>query len=256
MRLEGKIAIITGGASGLGEAMAIRFAEEGAKVSIVDVDKAGGERAVEAISAAGGTASFSAADISNADGARAAVLTTVDRYGGLDVLVNNAGISAATIEDSWSVGEEEWDRMMAVNLKGVYLCSKYAIPEIKKRGGGAIVNTASIAGTVAVGGSHYAASKGAVVMITKTLAVELARDNIRVNAVGPGFMITPMSTGVRNGMNEAEQKARLEGFAANVPAGRCGEPVEVANTALFLASDEASYVTGQLICVDGGFTAV
>lgn len=256
MRLAGKIAIITGGGSGLGAAMATRFAEEGASVSIVDVDKAGGERTVETILGTGGTASFTAADISNADGARAAVLTSVDRYGGLDILVNNAGIAASTTEDSWGVGEEEWDRTIAVNLKGVYLCSKYAIPEIKKRGGGAIVNTASIAGTIAVGGTHYTASKGGVVMITKSLAVELARDNIRVNAVGPGFMNTPMSSGVRDGMTKAEQKARLEGFAANVPAGRCGEPVEVANTALFLASDEASYVTGQLICVDGGFTAV
>lgn len=256
MRLEGKVAIVTGGGSGLGEAIAIRFAEEGAVVSIVDVDQAGGERVVAAISAAGSTASFTAADISNAEGARAAVLTTVDRYGGLDILVNNAGLAAQTLEDSWNVGEEEWDRLIAVNLKGVYMCGKYAIPEIKKRGGGAIVNIASISGTIAVGGVHYTASKGGVVMITKSLAVELARDNIRVNAVGPGFMITPMSTGVRDGMNEAEQKARIEGFAANIPAGRCGEPVEVANTALFLASDEASYVTGQLICVDGGFTAV
>jgi NAD(P)-dependent dehydrogenase (short-subunit alcohol dehydrogenase family) len=236
--------------------MSIRFAEEGASVSIVDVDQAGGERVVEAIMAAGGTASFTAADISNADGARAAVLTTVDRYGALDILVNNAGIAARTLENSWNVGEEEWDRVIAVNLKGVYLCSKFAIPEMKKRGGGAIVNTSSVAGTVAVGGAHYTASKGGVVMVTKMLAVELARDNIRVNAIGPGFMNTPMASGVRDGMNETEQKARLEGFGALVPVGRCGEPIEVANTALFLASDEASYVTGQLICVDGGFTAV
>jgi len=256
MRLEGKIAIITGGGSGMGESMAIRFAEEGAKVSIIDVDTAGGERVVAAITAAGGTASFTAADISTADGARTAVRTSVDRYGGLDILANNAGIAASTVENSWNVREEEWDRTIAVNLKGVYLCSKYAIPEIKKRGGGAIVNTASISSTVAVGGAHYTASKGGVVMLTKSLAVELARDNIRVNAIGPGFMNTPMASGVRDGMNEAEQKARLEGFAAHVPAGRCGEPIEVANTALFLASDEASYVTGQLICVDGGFTSV
>ena len=226
------------------------------KIAFVDIDAAGGKRVEAAIKAAGGTASFERVDISNREGARAAVLTAVDRFGGLDVLVNNAAIAAQTVEGSWDVSEDEWDRMIAVNLKGVYLCSKYGIPEIKKRGGGAIVNTASIAGTVGIGGAHYSASKGGVVMFTKMLALELAAESIRVNAVGPGFMITPMSTGERDGLNEAEQKERIAGFAAHVPAGRCGEPVEVANTALFLASDEASYVTGQLICVDGGFTAM
>ena len=256
MRLAEKVAIVTGGGSGLGEAIATRFAEEGARVSVIDVDKAGGERVVSRILENGGTASFTAADISRAEGARSAVLTSVDRYGGLDVLVNNAGVAAATIEESWAVEEEEWDHVIRVNLKGVHLCSKFAIPEIKKRGGGAIVNMSSIAGKVSVGGGHYTASKGGVLMLTRTLAVELARDNIRVNAIGPGFMVTPMSTGERDGLSEAEQKVRIESFAVNIPAGRCGEPADIANAALFFASDEASYVTGQLLCVDGGFTAV
>jgi NAD(P)-dependent dehydrogenase (short-subunit alcohol dehydrogenase family) len=256
MRLAGKVAMVTGGGSGLGEAIALRFAEEGARISIIDVDKVGGERVVSQIVERGGMACFTAADISCTEGARSAVLATIDGHGGLDVLVNNAGLAATTIEESWNVEEDEWDRLIGVNLKGVHLCSKFAIPEIKKRGSGAIVNIASIAGIVSVGGGHYTASKGAVVMLTKTLAVELAPDDIRVNAIGPGFMITPMSTGERDGLSEAEQKVRIESFGELVPAGRCGQPVEVANVALFLASDEASYVTGQLLCVDGGFTAI
>lgn len=255
-RFEGKVVLVTGGGSGMGEATAVRMAEEGAIVSLVDVDAAGGERVVGAIGEAGGSASFTRADISTADGARLAVSTTVERHAGLDVLVNNAGVATPQNEDSWNTDEQEWDRVIGVNLKGVYLVTKYAVPELKKRGGGAIVVTASIASQVACAGACYTASKGGVALYAKTVAVELAKQNIRVNAVGPGYMLTPMTTGERDGLGPAQQKERLDAMAASIPAGRCGEPVEVANAILFLASDEASYITGQLLCVDGGYTAV
>ncbi len=255
-RFEERVALVTGGGSGMGESIATRFAEEGAVVSVIDRDAKGGERVVDAITQAGGQASFTQADISTADGARLAVSTTVDRHGGLDILVNNAGIATRYGERSWDMQEEHWDAVIDVNLKGVYLCTKYGVPELLKRGGGAIVNTASIASEVVCAGANYTASKGGVCMFTKTIAVELAKQNVRVNAVGPGYMITPMATGEREGLSPAEQKQRLDGMAANIPFGRCGEPVEVANAVLFLASDEASYITGQLLCVDGGYTAV
>jgi NAD(P)-dependent dehydrogenase (short-subunit alcohol dehydrogenase family) len=255
-RFEGKVVLVTGGGSGMGEATARRMAEEGATVSVIDLDAGGGERVVEAIGLAGGAASFTQADISTADGARLAVSTTVERHGGLDVLVNNAGVATAQVEDSWDTDEAEWDRVLGVNLKGVYLCTKFAVPELLKRGGGAIVVTASIASQVACAAAAYTASKGGVALYTKTIAVELARQNIRVNAVGPGYIVTPMTTGEREGLSPVDQKERLDAMAANIPAGRCGDPVEVANAILFLASDEASYITGQLLCVDGGYTAV
>lgn len=255
-RFEGKVVLVTGGGSGMGEATALRMAEEGAIVSLIDVDAAGGERVVDAIGQAGGEASFTQADISTAEGARLAVSTTVERHGGLDVLVNNAGVATAQIDDSWDTDEAEWDRVLGVNLKGVYLCTKFAVPELLKRGGGAIVVTASIASEVVCAAAPYTASKGGVALYAKTIAVELARQNIRVNAVGPGYMITPMTTGERDGLSPGEQKERLDAMAAKIPAGRCGDPVEVADAILFLASDEASYITGQLLCVDGGYTAV
>ncbi|MCH2173757.1 SDR family oxidoreductase [Myxococcota bacterium] len=255
MRFSGRRVMVTGAGSGMGEATAKRFAEEGASVSLVDVDKAGLERVTAEISEGGGVAASIHADIASTDGAEGAIRASVDRFGGLDVLVNNAGVSTMA-DPSWKASEEEWDRVLSVNLKGVFLCSKYAIPEIKKAGGGAIVNTASIAAEVSCAGAAYTASKGGVAMLTRTLAVELAQEGVRVNAVGPGFMITPMSTGERQGANEEQIQARLDGFASRVPMGRCGLAVEVANAILFLASDEASYITGQHLCVDGGFTAV
>lgn len=255
-RFQGKVALVTGGGSGMGEATAIRLAEEGAAVSIADLDAAGGERVAAAIRDAGGSASFAQADIATSEGARLAVARTVEQHGGLDVLVANAGVSTPQRDDSWDVDEAEWDRVIGVNLRGPYLCAKYAIPELRKRGGGAIVVNASIASQVVCAAAPYTASKGGVALLAKTLAVELAREGIRVNAVGPGYMLTPMTTGEREGLSEVEQKERLEQMAANVPAGRMGRPVEVANAIVFLASEEASYITGQLLCVDGGVTAV
>ena len=255
-RFEDRVVLVTGGGSGMGESTAVRMAEEGAVVSVVDLDEAGGERVVRAIGDAGGRASFTRADISTADGARLAVSTTVDRHGGLDVLVANAGIAPSMGADSWDADESEWDRVMAVNLKGVYLCTKFAVPELRRRGRGAVVVTASIASEVVCAPASYMASKGGAALFAKTAAVELAPEGIRVNAVGPGFMLTPMTSGEREGLTPVESKERLEAMAARIPAGRCGEPVEVANAILFLASDEASYITGQLLCVDGGYTAV
>jgi NAD(P)-dependent dehydrogenase (short-subunit alcohol dehydrogenase family) len=255
-RFGGRVVLVTGGGSGMGEATAMRMAEEGATVSVVDVDAVGGERVVRAIGEAGGKASFTQADVATADGARIAIHTTVERHGGLDVLVANAGVSSPQNDASWDTDEAEWDRVLDVNLKGVFLCVKFAVPELRKRGGGAVVVTASIASQVVCATVPYMASKGGVALFAKTVAVELAREGIRVNAVGPGYMLTPMTTGERDGLSPVEQKQRLDAMAARIPAGRCGEAVEVANAILFLASDEASYISRQLLCVDGGYTAV
>ncbi|MCE2391230.1 MAG: SDR family oxidoreductase [Proteobacteria bacterium] len=255
-RLAGKIALVTGGGSGMGESIAKRFAEEGAEVCVADLDAEGAERVASAIAEAGGHASFARADVSTSEGAELAVRATVERHGGLDVLVNNAGIALGPQQDTWDASEEHWDAVLGVNLKGVYLCSKFGIPELLARGGGAIVNTASIASEVVCAPANYMASKGGVHMLTRTLAIELAGRGIRVNAVGPGLMMTPMSSGQREGFTPEQTRERYEQWSKQVPLGRCGEPVEVANAVVFLASDEASYITGQLLLVDGGYTAV
>ena len=247
MRLAGKVAIITGGASGMGAEECRIFAREGAKVIIADIleDEA---RKVEAeIAEAGGEAAFIRLDVTSEADWQRAVDDAVQRYGRLDVLVNNAGIGGS--HSAESLNAERWDAFMNINAKGVFLGMLYAIPAMKESGGGSIVNISSISGIVGQEAVHmgYNASKGAVRTVTKSAAVQYAQDGIRVNSVHPGLM-PPMRT-------TALSSDRRSEMMANVPMRRAGRTEEVGNAVLFLASDEASYITGAELVVDGGFTA-
>ena len=248
MRLEGKVALITGAAHGMGAEEARLFAREGAKVVIADIREDDARKVEAAISEAGGESMVIMLDVSQEDQWQTSVAAIVARFGRLDILVNNAGISGSGERDSGST--EAWDRLMDINAKSVFLGMKHAIPEMEKNGGGAIVNISSISGFVGQEAIHpgYNASKGAVRLVTKAAAVQHARSGIRVNSVHPG-MLPPMLTSFQAG-----DPAR-EAMNAAVPMGREGEPIEVANAVLFLASDEASYITGTELIVDGGFTA-
>lgn len=249
MRLEGKVALITGGANGMGAEEAKLFAREGAKVAIADLREEDGKKVEAEIAEAGGQATFVALDVSKEDQWERAVAQVVAKFGKLDILVNNAGISGSAEKDLGST--DAWDRLMDINAKGVFLGMKHAIPEMEKAGGGAIVNISSISGFVGQSYIHpgYNASKGAVRLVTKAAAVQHAKSNIRVNSVHPGSMPAMLTSGVRG--DGGSQEARL----AAIPMGREGRPIEVANAVLFLASDEASYITGTELLVDGGFTA-
>jgi len=247
MRLSDKVAIVTGAASGMGAATARLFAREGAKVIVADVLEAEGKQVADKIGAA---ARFVKLDVTSETEWDAAVKAAVSAFGKLDVLVNNAGISGTIDPDMLS--SAAWDKVMAVNAKGVFLGMKYAIPEMKKAGGGAIVNISSISGFVGQSGVHmaYNASKGAVRIMTKTAAVQFAADGIRVNSVHPG-MLPPMRSS--KGSADPEWRARM---IRAVPMKREGRVEEVAHAVLFLVSDEASYITGTELVVDGGYLAV
>ncbi len=248
MRLEGKVAIITGGANGMGAEECRIFAREGAKVVIADILEAEGKQVEAEIAEAGGDAVFARLDVTSEDDWQTAVDAAVARYGKLDVLVNNAGIGMGNTPDNLRV--EDWDALMNINAKGVFLGMKYAIPQMQKAGGGSIVNISSISGIVGQKAVHmgYNASKGAVRLVTKSAAVQYAQDGIRVNSVHPGLM-PPMLTSAAN-----TPGIRSE-MLAGVPMGRTGRREEVGYAALFLASDEASYITGAELVVDGGWTA-
>jgi NAD(P)-dependent dehydrogenase (short-subunit alcohol dehydrogenase family) len=250
MRLENKVALITGGASGMGASMARIFAREGAKVVVADMLEAEGKEIAAEITRANGSAIFQKLDVSSEAEWRAAIDATLAAYGKLDILVNDAGISGSAEEDLF--GSAAWDKIMAVNATGTFLGMKLAIPEMKKAGGGSIVNISSISGVTGQRGIHvaYNASKGAVRTLTKAAAVQHGRDNIRVNSVHPG-LLPPMRTSGRTA-DPAVRAKMLEG----VPLRRDGRVEEVANAVLFLASDEASYITGVELYVDGGFLAV
>ena len=249
MRLDNKVAIVTGAASGMGESEAKLFASEGAKVIIADVLEQEGRKIEAEISETGGVALFLHLDVTDENQWREVVATTVSRFGKLDILVNNAGISGSSDPDAMST--EAWDSLMDINAKGVFLGIKHAIPEMLKVGNGAIVNISSISGMVGQEYTHmgYNASKGAVRILTKSAAVQHAKNGIRVNSVHPGIM-PPMRTSKRT----ADPEVRKQ-MLASVPMGREGRREEVANAVLFLASDEASYITGTELVVDGGFTA-
>ena len=249
MRLEGKVAIITGGAHGMGAEEARLFAREGAKVVIADIREEDGHKVEAEIAEAGGEAAFVLLDVSKEDQWEQAVGQAVAKFGKLDILVNNAGIGGSGETDFTST--ESWDRLMDINAKGVFLGMKHAIPEMEKAGGGAIVNISSISGMVGQTYVHpgYNASKGAVRLVTKAMAVQHAKSGIRVNSVHPGSMPPMLTSGLRG--DGGREEARM----AAIPMGREGRPIEVANAVLFLASDNASYITGAELMVDGGFTA-
>jgi NAD(P)-dependent dehydrogenase (short-subunit alcohol dehydrogenase family) len=248
MRLDGKVALISGGARGMGAEEARIFAREGAKVVIGDISEDDGKAVEAQIAEAGGQALFIRLDVTQeADWAKA-VDQAVSSFGKLDVLVNNAGISSRAFTDDTAI--DAWDKIMEINSKGVFLGTRAAVPKMLEAGGGSIVNISSIMGLVGSAGGHpaYNASKGAVRIFSKAMAVRHGKDNIRVNSVHPGFM-PPMASGV------AYDQDQRRGSLDQTPLGREGRIEEVANAVLFLASDEASYITGAELAVDGGFTA-
>ncbi len=248
-RLEGKVALISGGARGQGATEARLFAQEGARVVLGDVLDAAGKQVEEAIRAQGGEATYVHLDVTHEADWVEAVGTAVNRYGKLDILVNNAGIVLRKgIEDT---SEADWDRIMAVNAKGVFLGTKHAIPAMRRAGGGSIVNISSISGLVAIGPPAYIASKGAVRLFTKGTAVQHARDNIRCNSVHPGGVDTPMRQEGLADLSPAERDERLR----HVPLGRVATTEEIAYGVLYLASDESSFVTGSELVIDGGYIA-
>jgi cyclopentanol dehydrogenase len=249
VRLEGKVAFISGGARGMGAAASRLFAREGAKVAIGDVLVEEGRQVVEEISEAGGQALFLPLDVTSEAGWNNAITATVNQFGRLDILLNNAGISASGRVEDTTV--EAWDRVMAVNAKGVFLGTKAAIPELRRAGGGSIINISSQLGIVGmdISSPQYQASKGAVRLFTKATAIQYARDGIRANSVHPGPINTPM-TEVRRA-NPEHQRLML----SRIPLGRYGEPEEVAYGVLYLASDESSFITGSELVIDGGWTA-
>ncbi len=248
--LDGKIALVTGGASGIGRATALTFAREGAKLVIADLNEEGGQQTVHMITEKGGDAIFVQIDVSNAVEVQALISQAVATYGRLDCAHNNAGISGGLLALTAEYPEERWHQVMAVNLTGVWLCMKYEIPQMLHQGGGAIVNTASVAGLVGGRGlSAYVASKHGVVGLTKTAALEYAQQGIRVNCVCPGVIHTPM---IARGLSDAERKAQI---IAREPIGRMGNPEEVAEAVVWLCSDAASFVTGHAMTVDGGYVA-
>ena len=248
-RLDGKVCVITGAGGGMGREAVARFVAEGAKVCAADVSLAAAEGAVAAL----GEAAFAlAVDVSDEAQVRSMMQATAERFGGIDVLYNNAGISPSDDASVLDTSVEAWDRVQAVNTRGVFLCCKHGIPHLQKRGGGSVINVASFVAIVGAATSQisYTASKGAVLSMTRELAVQFARENIRVNALCPGPVETPLLLSIFG-----DDPAALERRRAHWPTGRLAKPREIVNGALFLASDESSYVNGSTFLVDGGLTA-
>ncbi|MGH2946368.1 MAG: SDR family NAD(P)-dependent oxidoreductase [Solirubrobacteraceae bacterium] len=249
-RLDTKAAIVTGGASGIGLAIAARFAREGAAVLLTDSDADAGEAAVRGIIAGGGTAGFRVVDVASEDGNAAAVAEAVERFGSLNVLVNNAGVMPTrSLQDQTT---EEWDRTIAVNLRGVFLATRAAIPALRAGGAGSVINTASPSGVLGYPDlAAYSASKGGVLALTRAMAVELA-PAIRVNALVPGTVDTAILRAYLENVPEPDET--MAAFERQHPMGRIGTPDDVAGAALYLASDDASWVTGSSLFVDGGLS--
>jgi len=252
VKLEGKVAIVTGAASGIGRASAIEFAREGARVTVADKDEQGGRETVEQILADGREAFFARVDVTSDSEIARMVEETVKRWGKIDILFNNAGVLLVKTIDEMS--EEEWDRVMAVNVKSIFLAARHAVPHMRRNGGGAILNTGSIGSfTGQVGTPVYSASKGAIALLTKSLALDLGRDGIRVNCLCPGITDTPM---LREHLGHGEEgEARIRARLARVPLGKILSPGDVARAAVYLVSDESDGITGILHVVDGGLIA-
>ena len=248
-RLEGKVALITGAASGLGRVGAERFAAEGAKLVIADMSD--GDEVVSAIEDAGGEATYVRTDVTDPDSIKAAIEHAVETFGGLHVLYNNAGVMLGDDDDPVSTSIETYEKTMDINVKGVLLGCKYAIPAMLAGGGGSIVNVASFVAHMGAATPQiaYTASKGAVLAMTREIAVIYARQGIRANALCPGPIMTPLLAKFLS--DDSKRNRRL----VHIPMGRFGEPIEIANGALFLASDESSWMTGQSLIIDGGITS-
>ena len=249
-RVEGKVALVTGGASGIGRATALTFAREGAKLVIADLNEEGGQQTVHMIKEQGGDATFVQIDVTQVTAVETLFSKAVETYGRLDCAHNNAGISGGGRALTADYSEDTWHQVIAVNLTGVWLCMKYEISQMLHQGGGVIVNTASVAGLIGGRGlAAYVASKHGVVGLTKTAALEYAQQGIRVNCVCPGVIQTPMT---ERGLSNAERRARI---IASEPMGRVGTPEEIAEAVVWLCSDAASFVTGHTMTVDGGHVA-
>ncbi len=255
MKMEGKIALVTGGGNGIGQAACLEFAREGAKVMVVDIDAAA-EKTVYAIRAVGGEAQFFQADVSQSKQVQAYVEHTLNSYGRIDSFFNNAGIEGK-VSPLAEYNEDNWDRVMSINLKGTFLGLRYVLPVMIAQKKGTVVNTSSVAGTVgAPNMAAYSASKHAIIGLTKTAAGEVGRQGVRVNAVCPGPINTRMMRSLEGMINPAEPTAVAKGNIARNPMGRYGEPEEIARVVVFLASDESDYVNGAAWLIDGGRTAV
>ncbi|MEZ4728058.1 MAG: SDR family NAD(P)-dependent oxidoreductase [Caldilineaceae bacterium] len=252
----GKTVIVTGGAKGIGRAISLSFAQAGANTVCADIDEAAGAEITQLAADAEGKVLFVKADVSQAAQCQALVEKTVAAFGGVDILCNNVGIQpTSSYLPAHELPEEMWDRIINVNLKSRFLMTKYCVPELKKRGGGAIINTASVQGVQsAYGVAPYAASKGGDLSLTRQLALEYAKDNIRVLAVNPGTIETPLVAEAAEAMGETVDSLR-DRWAACHPLNRIGQPEEIANVVLFLASDKASFMTGSYVNVDGGMLA-
>ncbi|MGB7293882.1 MAG: SDR family oxidoreductase [Thermodesulfobacteriota bacterium] len=252
MRLRDKVAIITGSGSGIGKAAALIFARERAKVIVADIDKSLAKKTAEDIESQGGESAFFQVDVTKESDVKEMINFTNERFGRLNILFNNAGMqNIGTILD---VNESDWDKIFEVNVKSVLFCSKHSVPLMIRDGGGSIINVGSVAGVVGVPKlAAYCAAKGAVIALTRNMALDLSVHNIRVNCIVPGTTLTPLIQDLlKTDDTEEKRKARLSKY----PIGRFGTPEEIASSALFLASDEASFVTGSALVVDGGMTAM
>lgn len=246
MRLEGKIAIVTGAASGIGRGIALRFAKEGVNVVVADVNLDGAKEVAKEIEKLGRKALALKVDVSSSGDVDQMVKTTIEKFGKLDILVNNAGV--IVMKPIVDMTEDDWDRVLDVNLKGVFLCTKRAVPEMLKQGKGKIINITSVAGQVGYANSSaYCASKGGIINLTRELALELSPKKINVNAIGPGVIETAMT---KSFLQDPEMRKMLLGMT---PYGRVGQPADIAAAAVFLASDESDFVNGATLFVDGGW---
>lgn len=251
-RLRGKVAILTGAATGIGKTSALLFAQEGASLILADIDGVRGQQVAEEVRASGGRASFVQTDVSKKEDIQKLVAEAVGQAGKIDVLFNNAAINF--FGKVTETPEDVWERVMATNVRSVYLGCKYAIPVMLENGGGSIINTASVAAVVGLKNlAAYTASKGAVMQLTKNIALDYAAQGIRANALCPGVTATEMTLKVI--ADSADPAATRHRYDTGRPMGRIGEPIEIAQAALFLASDESSYMTGTFLLVDGGYCA-